>query len=133
MPPSRPWQSSTRLQRDAGVDLVLEATDRPEGLQLAAEAARIGGRCVLIGIPEGDRYALAASLARRKGLSVKFARRMGHVYPRAIELVRRGQVNVRRLATHHFPLDRAAEAFALQAAREGGIVRQSSTRETSRG
>jgi L-iditol 2-dehydrogenase len=106
-----------------GVDLMLEATDRPEGFQLAAEAARIGGRCVFIGIPEGDRYAFAASLARRKGLSVKFARRMGHVYPRAIELVRRGRVNVRRIATHHFPLVHAAEAFALQAARENGIVK----------
>ncbi len=38
-------------------------------------------------------------------------------------VVRRGRVNVRRLATHHFPLDRAADAFAMQAAREGGIVK----------
>ncbi len=106
-----------------GVDLVLEATDRPEAFELAAETARIGGRCVLIGIPEGDRYALSASLARRKGLTVKFARRMGHVYPRAIELVRRGQVDVRRLATHHFPLERAPDAFAMQAARADGIIK----------
>ncbi len=123
MPPSPAMAELQETTGGRGVDLVLEATDRPEGFQLAAEAARIGGRCVLIGIPEGDRYALAASLARRKGLSVKFARRMGHVYPRAIELVRRGRVNVRRLATHHFPLDRAADAFAMQAAREGGIVK----------
>ena len=107
-----------------GVDLVLEATDVPEGFQLAAEAARIGGRVVLIGIPEGDGYApLQASLARRKGLGVKFSRRMGHVYPRAIELVRRGRVDVRRLATHHFPLADAALAFARQAGRGGGIVK----------
>jgi len=106
-----------------GVDLVLEATDARHGFQLAAEAARIGGRIVLIGIPEGDGYALQASLARRKGLSVKFSRRMGHVYPRAIELVRRGLVDVRRIATHHFPLAQASEAFARQAARADGIIK----------
>lgn len=106
-----------------GVDLVLEATDVREGFQLAAEAARIGGRVVLIGIPEGDGYALQASLARRKGLSVKFARRMGHVYPQAIALLAQGKVDVRRIATHHFPLAAAPEAFARQAAREGGIIK----------
>lgn len=111
------------LTRGRGVDLVLEATDVREGFQLAAEAARIGGRIVLIGIPEGDGYALSASLARRKGLSVKFSRRMGYVYPRAIDLVRGRRVDVRKLATHHFPLAAAAEAFARQAAREDGIIK----------
>jgi L-iditol 2-dehydrogenase len=111
------------LTRGRGVDLVLEATDVPQGFQLAAEAARIGGRIVLVGIPEGDGYALQASLARRKGLGLKFSRRMGHVYPRAIELVRRGQVNVRRIATHHFPLAAAPEAFARQAERSQGIIK----------
>jgi L-iditol 2-dehydrogenase len=111
------------LTHGRGVDLVLEATDVRAGFQLAAEAARIGGRIVLIGIPEGDSYALSASLARRKGLSVKFSRRMGHVYPRAVELVRTKRVEVRRIATHHFPLAAAAEAFAQQAARTGGIIK----------
>jgi L-iditol 2-dehydrogenase len=111
------------LTAGRGVDLVLECTDVREGFQLAAEAARIGGRVVLVGIPEGDGYALQASLARRKGLSVRFSRRMGHVYPRAIELVRRGRVDVRRLATHHFPLAAAPAAFAQQAERSGGIIK----------
>lgn len=109
--------------RGRGVDLVLEATDIAQGFQLAAEAARIGGRIVLIGIPEGNRYELSASLARRKGLSIKLVRRMGHVYPAAIELLRQGKVDVRRIATHHFPLQEAATAFARQAARDGGIIK----------
>ena len=106
-----------------GADLVLEATDSPDGFALAAEAARIGGRIVLVGIPEGNRYGLDASLARRKGLSVRFSRRMGHVYPQAIDLVRRRLVDVRRIVTHRFPLNEAARAFALQAARRGGILK----------
>ncbi len=106
-----------------GTDLVLEATDSPDGFEAAATAASIGGRVALVGIPEGNRYGLDASLVRRKGLTVRFSRRMGHVYPRTIELVRRGLVDVRRIVTHRFPLARAAEAFALQAARTDGVLK----------
>jgi L-iditol 2-dehydrogenase len=98
-----------------GTDLVLEATNVPTGFQHAAEAARIGGRMVLVGIPEGDSYTLTAGLVRRKGLTVKFSRRMGHVYPRAIELVAERRVDVGRIVTHRFGLAQGARAFELQA------------------
>ncbi|MCW8307957.1 alcohol dehydrogenase catalytic domain-containing protein [Acidiphilium sp. PA] len=106
-----------------GVDLVLEATNAPTGFQHAAEAARIGGRIVLVGIPEGDSYTLVAGLARRKGLSVKFSRRMGHVYPRAIDLVAGKRLNVGRIVTHHFSLADGATAFELQAACADGALK----------
>ena len=44
---------------------------------------------------------------------------MKHTYPRAIDLVSKGQVDVRSLVTHHFPLEKAAEAFAVAENREG--------------
>jgi L-iditol 2-dehydrogenase len=96
-----------------GVDLVLEATNSPEGFQIAAQSARIGGRVVLVGIPDGDQYApLSASLLRRKGLDIRMSRRMGHVYDRAIELVAQGSVDVDCLVTHRFDLAQATEAFS---------------------
>jgi L-iditol 2-dehydrogenase len=98
-----------------GVDLVVEATNSPLGFQHAAEAVRIGGRIVLAGIPDGDAYTLAAALCRRKGLNVKFSRRMGHVYPRAIQLVAEGLVDVDGIVTHRFGLEDAEKAFAIQA------------------
>jgi L-iditol 2-dehydrogenase len=96
-----------------GVDLVLEATNSPEGFQIAAQSARIGGRVVLVGIPDGDQYApLSASLLRRKGLDIRMSRRMGHVYDRAIQLVAQGSVDVDCLVTHRFDLAQATEAFS---------------------
>lgn len=104
-------------------DLVLEATDSPDGLELAARAARIGGRVVIVGIPDGNQYTLSAAEARRKGLTIKFSRRMPHVYPRAIALAAAGRVELAPLATHRFGLERAAEAFAMQNARADGIIK----------
>jgi L-iditol 2-dehydrogenase len=106
-----------------GVDVVLEATNSPEAPDQAVAAARIGGRVILVGIPEGDRMSLRPSEARRKGLVIKFSRRMGHVYPRAIEMVRAGRVRVAPLATHRFPLERAPDAFRFQDAYTEGVIK----------
>jgi L-iditol 2-dehydrogenase len=106
-----------------GVDLVLEATDSPSGFEQAARACRIGGRVVLVGIPEGNQYALTASEVRRRGLSVKFSRRMPEVYPRAIALAASGRVTLAPLASHSFPLEEATRAFELQAARKDGVIK----------
>ena len=106
-----------------GADLVLEATDSPLAFEHAARACRIGGRVVLVGIPEANQYTLTASEARRRGLSVKFSRRMPEVYPRAIALAASGRMQLAPLASHSFALDEAAKAFELQAARADGVIK----------
>ncbi|MBK1696412.1 zinc-dependent alcohol dehydrogenase [Rhodovibrio salinarum] len=106
-----------------GTDLVLEATNSPDGAQHAVDAARIGGRILLVGIPDGDRYNLTAASARRKGLEIKFARRMGHVYPRAIQLVAEGRVDVTRMVTHEVALQETADAFRLMADHADGAIK----------
>jgi L-iditol 2-dehydrogenase len=58
-------------------------------------------------------------MARRKGLTLKLVRRMNRTYPRAIELVSKALVDVRTLVTHHFPLEKTAEAFGVAVQREG--------------
>lgn len=106
-----------------GVDVVLEATNSPQGFQHAVEAARIGGRILLAGIPDGNQYTLEAAGARRKGLSIKLSRRMGHVYPRAIQLIAEGMVNVDDIVTHRFDLAASGKAFELQTACEDGAIK----------
>lgn len=111
------------LTQGRGVDLVLEATNTADALQDAADAVAIGGRIVLAGIPEGDTYTTRASTLRRKGARVKLSRRMGHVYPRAIDLVARGRVDVESLVTHTEPLEETARAFERQASYADGVVK----------
>src|SRR4030095_695245 len=78
-----------------------------------------GGKVILAGIPNDDRTYFSASTARRKGLTIKLVRRMKHTYPRAIELVSKGLVDLGSLVTHRFPLEQAAEAFRVAQRREG--------------
>jgi len=106
-----------------GVDVVLEATDTAGGPQVASEVARIGGRTVLAGIPSGGRLDFSAAVVRRKQLAIQLVRRMPHVYPRAIELAARGQVDLDAVLTHTFPLEQTAAALDLQAARQDGVLK----------
>jgi L-iditol 2-dehydrogenase len=103
-----------------GCSLVLEATNSPYGVRDAVTATRIGGRIVLVGIPDGDVYTLPAADARRRGLKIKFARRMKHAYPRAIALVAAKKVEVRSIVTHRLGLEEAPDAFAALAANAPG-------------
>jgi L-iditol 2-dehydrogenase len=106
-----------------GCSLVLEATNSPNGFRDAVIATRIGGRIVLVGIPDGDVYHLNAADARRRGLKIKFARRMGEVYPRAIELVRSGKVDVVSMVTHRVGLEETPGVLQALADNAPGYVK----------
>jgi L-iditol 2-dehydrogenase len=102
-----------------GVDVAFEVAGEQGAVETSIAAVTAGGKVILVGIPSDDRTAFPAAEARRKGLTIKLSRRMKHTYPRAIELVSNGQVDVRSLVTHRFPLEKTAEAFAVAARREG--------------
>jgi L-iditol 2-dehydrogenase len=102
-----------------GVDVAFEAAGMQDAVDTAFAAVLPGGKVIIAGIPDKDQTSFSASIARRKGLTIKLVRRMKHTYPRAIELVRKGLVDVRSLVTHCFPLEQAVEAFRMAARREG--------------
>jgi L-iditol 2-dehydrogenase len=102
-----------------GVDVAFEAAGTQDAVDASFAAVASGGKIVLAGIPNDDKTSFSASTARRKGLTIKLVRRMKHTYPRAIELVSKGLVDVRSIVTHRFPLERASEAFHVAERREG--------------
>ena len=102
-----------------GVDVAFEVAGIQGAVDDAVAAAVSGGKVILVGIPDRDTTSFSASLARRKGLTIKLVRRMKHTYPRAIQLVQGGKVDVRSLVTHRFPLEQASQAFEVAERREG--------------
>jgi L-iditol 2-dehydrogenase len=105
--------------KERAVDVAFEAAGKQEAVDDAFAAVLPGGKVILAGIPDDDKASFSASIARRKGLTIKLVRRMKHTYPRAIELVSKGLVDVRSLVTHRFSLDQAVRAFRVATQREG--------------
>jgi L-iditol 2-dehydrogenase len=105
--------------RGRGVDLALEVAGNDDAVRTAIAAARPGGTVVLVGIPAEDSTTFPASVARRKGLTLKLSRRMNETYARTMSLVERGTVDVASLVTHVFAIDEVAQAFRTAEQRSG--------------
>ncbi|GBF06334.1 threonine dehydrogenase-like Zn-dependent dehydrogenase [Deinococcus aerius] len=108
---------------DSRSDVVFEAGWADDSVQTSALLARPGARVVLVGIPGDDRCTVQHSLARRKGLSLIFSRRMAHTYPEAIALVERGMVDVDALVSDVFPLSQVQRAFERHSRYEDGVIK----------
>jgi L-iditol 2-dehydrogenase len=102
-----------------GLDVAIEAAGTNAAVDAAVEAVRPGARVVIAGISSQERTSFRASPARRKGLTLVLARRMKHVYPRAIALAQAGRADLRSVVTHRFPLAEAVPAFETAASRAG--------------
>ena len=102
-----------------GLDIAFEAAGENAAVETAIQTTRPGRQVILIGIPKNDQTMFTASVARRKGLTIKIVRRMKHTYPRAIDLVQNGYVDVLSLVTHRFPISDFHAAFTAAKNREG--------------
>lgn len=122
-PSSQDVVAAMRRRAGEGVDLAIEAAGSPEATRQAVEALRPGGRLVLVGYWKQDDVPFPGIRAMRKGLTVRFVRRMRATFPRAIELALTGRVDLAALISHEFPLTEIATAFAAAEQRAPDVVK----------
>lgn len=102
-----------------GLDVVFECAGDNPAVESAVDIVRPGGKVVLVGIPADNRTSFEASNARRKGLTLLLCRRMKHTYPRAIEMVNQGWVQLKPLITDRFSFEEVKQAFNSAQAHQG--------------
>ncbi|MGI6139516.1 MAG: alcohol dehydrogenase catalytic domain-containing protein [Candidatus Hydrogenedentes bacterium] len=107
------------------VDVAIDCTNSAEGLALACAAARPAGRCVLTGISGRDEDYVPVSIARRRGLNLKWCRRFRHSYPASLALIEAGVLDVQGLISHVFPFEQAPEAFDLTTSYKDNVLKAS--------
>lgn len=101
-------------------DVVFDAAGTDAALASAFEAVRPGGLVVAVGIPTGDRTTLAASVPRRKELSLRWCRRMASGdLDRAASLAADRIEVLAGLVTHIYPMEAVVRAFEDLVARRG--------------
>jgi L-iditol 2-dehydrogenase len=102
-----------------GVGVAVEAAGDNQAVETAIEAVKPGGRVILVGIPAQDWTAFTASTARRKGVTIKLSRRMIYTYPRAIQLVADGLIDLKTIVSQRYPLPDFNRAFKAAKERQG--------------
>jgi len=95
-----------------GLDVTFEAAgDDGAAVETAIQTAKPGATTVLLGIPTEDITLFTASAARRRGLTIKLARRMKNTYPSAIRLVNQGLIDLKCLISDSYPPKEYLKAF----------------------
>jgi L-iditol 2-dehydrogenase len=105
-----------------GVDLVVEAVGRNETVGTAIDAVRKGGTVILVGniAPE---VALPLQKVVTRQIRLQGSCASAGEYPRAIELMASGAINVKPLITAVAPLEEGPEWFKRLHAREPGLTK----------
>jgi threonine dehydrogenase-like Zn-dependent dehydrogenase len=112
---------------DYAYDLVAQQlrieTDRGSALRQAILACRKGGTVSVLGVYGlMDKFPMGVVL--NKGLTVRAAQQHGQKYvPRLLEHAARGELDLRYLVTHRFPLEDAPRGYKMFRSKEDGCVR----------
>ncbi len=99
-------------------------TGRPYAVREAIRACRKGGIVSIVGVFGGmvDKFPLG--IAMNKGLTFRMAQQHGQKYaPELLRLIQDGRMDGSFAATHHYPLDKARDAFEISRKREDGVIR----------
>ncbi len=106
-----------------GLPYVFEAAGADETFEQMIACAAPAGKVAVVGIPAEDRMAIGSSLARRKGLDVLMIRRSNLTLGRAIAWARTGRLPIAELASHHWPLKAAQQAYQTAATYADGVLK----------
>jgi D-xylulose reductase len=106
-----------------GVDLFFEATGAPPVIKTMCDYLVPGGTIVAIGMPPEGTVSIDIVAAQAKEITIKTIFRYVNIYPRALELLRSGSINLKPFINKKFPLDKAVEAFEYVAGAPKGLVK----------
>jgi 2-desacetyl-2-hydroxyethyl bacteriochlorophyllide A dehydrogenase len=110
-----------RLGEQPGTDVFIEVTGAGPVFQQICETARKGARIVVVGVHFAPVELNMINLLMRE-LVITAAMEYPVEFPYVIEMLLSGEVDVRPLISHRFPLSRFDEAFA-QARRQNEAVK----------
>ena len=111
-----------RRTNGRGVDVALEAVGSTQTIKTAVDCVRKGGTVTLIGnvVPTAE-IPLQAVVSRQLRLQGSAA--SAGEYPRCIEMLASGQVNVKPIISVVAPLEEGADWFGRLHAREHGLLK----------
>lgn len=99
------------LTEGRGVDVAIECSGAERALHTCVQAAKPGGRVVLVGLGADDLVTVPMVHVATKELDLVGIFRYVYTYPAAIELVSTGRIDMKKLITHRFSLDEVHKGF----------------------
>lgn len=106
-----------------GVDVVFECCGQQDAFDQGVELLKPGGKLMVVGIPEFDKWIVAVDKTRRKEITIQFVRRQADCTEKSLDMMMKKEIDVSRMVTHRFHFSKAKEAFDLVADYRDGVMK----------
>jgi L-iditol 2-dehydrogenase len=107
-----------------GTDVVMEVVGKPPAVEQALRLAKKGGRVVIFGFaPEGATATFSPFEVLSRELTILGGWVNPYTFPRAIDLLAAGKVNVRPLVTTYLHLDEVQKGIELMMDKPQGFIK----------
>ncbi len=105
------------------LDVVFECCGKQEAMDQAIDILKPGGKLMIIGIPEFDRWSFNVDKLRHKEICIQSVRRQNHTLEETLVLMESKQLNVNMMPTHRFSFAKTKEAFDLVSEYRDGVMK----------
>jgi len=115
--------AAIKEQEPALLDLVFECCGKQEAVDQAIDMLKPGGKLMIIGIPEFDRWSFPVDKMRHKEICIQNVRRQNGALEETLELLAKGKIDVSLMPSHRFKFDDSKQAFDLVAGFSDGVMK----------
>lgn len=112
----------TRMEQEL-LDVVFECCGQQEAMDEAVSIVKPGGKIMIIGIPEFERYSFTADTCRRNEITIQHVRRQNECTELTIDKVAKKNINPLFMATHYFHYTDAQKAFELVSDYKDNVIK----------
>jgi len=105
------------------LDAVFECCGQQDALDQAIQLLKPGGKLIIVGIPEFERFSFSADDLRRKEIAILNVRRQNGCDQEAVNVIADGSVAVDHWITHRFEFEKTKEAFDMVMDYRDGVMK----------
>ena len=107
----------------SGLDVAFECCGQQSAMDQAVEILKPGGKIMIVGIPESDRWSFSVDKLRHKEITIGNVRRQNHSLEETLDMLAKEKVSVEHMATHRFNFENTKAAFDLVAGYQDGVMK----------
>ncbi|MDR1541952.1 MAG: NAD(P)-dependent alcohol dehydrogenase [Clostridiales bacterium] len=118
-----PVKVMDEITKGRGVDLIIDTSGAEAAAGQAVRMARKGSTIVMVGYSQTGMVNFPMSVALNKELSIKTVFRYRYIYPKAIEAVSSGKINLKGIISNIFEFDDIKNAMDKSIENKADIVK----------
>lgn len=105
------------------LDVVFECCGQQEAVDNAVDMLKPGGKLMIIGIPEFNRWSFSVDKMRHKEICVQNVRRQVDCVQPSLDMMADKTIEVDKMVTHRFDFNNTKEAFDLVTEYKDGVMK----------